>query len=105
MERARANGQPTIAAVAKKMVTNSVRWEFFELDGSTLNANARVTKYIANVDGRNADGQICLGFGDVNQPNGRLDIPTEAFHIPALVRVMKNMYLATRQLIFSRTIR
>ena len=31
--------------------------------------------------------------------------PTEAFHIPELVSIMKNMYLATRQLTFSRTIR
>ena len=54
MERARENGQPTIAAVAKKVVTSSVRRGFFELDGSMLNADARATKYIANVDGRNA---------------------------------------------------
>jgi hypothetical protein len=57
MERARANGQPTIAAVAKKVVTSNVRWGFLELEGSMLNADASVTKYIAKVDGRNADIQ------------------------------------------------
>ena len=54
MERARANGQPTIAAVAKRAVTSSVRWGFLELGGSMLNADARVTKHIAKEDGRNA---------------------------------------------------
>ena len=56
MERARANGQPTIAAVAKKVVTSSVRRGFLELGGSMLNADARVTKYIAKEDGMNAGG-------------------------------------------------
>lgn len=56
IERARENGQPTIAAVAKQVVTSSVRWGFLELDGSMLNADARVTKYIAKEDGRNASG-------------------------------------------------
>ena len=105
MERARANGQPTIAAVAKKAVTSSVRWGFLELDGSMLNADARVTKYIAKEDGRNANRQICLGSGHVDQLCSKCDIPTEAFHIPELVSIMKNIYLATRQLTFSRTIR
>ena len=104
MESARTNGQPTMAAVAKKTVTIRVRWGFLELDGSILNADARVTKYIAKVDGRNADLQ------DVEHPaelidRVKFDVPTEAFHIPELVTIMKSIYLATRQLTFSRTIR
>ena len=59
IESARENGQPTIAAVANRVVTSSVRCGFLELDGSMLNADARVTKYIAKEDGRNADVQIC----------------------------------------------
>jgi hypothetical protein len=69
-----------------------------------LNADARVTKYIAKEDGRNAGRQTHLRSGNVDQLC-KLDTPTEAFHIPELVSIMKNMYLATRQLTFSRTIR
>ena len=104
MERARANGQPTIAAVAKNVVTSSVRRGFLELGGSMLNADARVTKYIAKEDGRNASRRRCSGTGNADQII-ELDVPTEAFHIPELVSIMKNIYLATRQLTFSRTIR
>ena len=70
-----------------------------------LNADARVTKYIAKEDGRNAGRQRYSGSGHVDQLCGKIDIPTEAFHIPELVSIMKNMYLPTRQLTFSRTIR
>ena len=104
MERARANGQPTIAAVAKKAVTSSVRWGFLELGGSMLNADARVTKYIAKEDGRNAGEWTRSGSGNADDLT-ELDIPTEAFHIPELESIMKNVYLATRQLTFSRIIR
>lgn len=67
MERARAKGQPTIAAVAKRVVTSSVRWGFLELGGSMPNADARVTKYIAKEDGRNAGRQLHLGSSDADQ--------------------------------------
>ena len=81
-----------------------MRWGFLELGGSMLKADARVTKYIAKEEGRNADRQTHLGSGHVDQLCG-LGIPTEAFHIPELVSIMKNVYLATRQLTFSRIIR
>ena len=81
-----------------------MRRGFLELGGSMLNADARVTKYIAKEDGRNAGRRTCLGPDNADQFI-ELDTPTEAFHIPELVSIMKNMYLATRQLTFSRTIR
>lgn len=67
MESASANGQPTTAAVANNAVTSSVRCGFFELDGSMLNADARVTKYMAKEDGRNADVQTRSAFGGADQ--------------------------------------
>jgi len=53
-DRASAKGHPTIAPVAKRMVTNKVLCLFFIVDGWRAYANASVVAYIANEEGKKA---------------------------------------------------
>lgn len=53
-ESARANGQPTIAPVANKIVEASVRRLSEREDGFMAKEYANMVVYIANDDGRNA---------------------------------------------------
>lgn len=99
--KASANGHPTIAPVAKRSVDNKVRRPFSALGGARENANANVLAYIANVEGRKAINVVNKGI----QREWVWNIPAEAFHIPALVKSMKNKYLPTRSFTFSTTFR
>lgn len=52
--RASANGQPTMAPVAKYTVARRVRRLFWVLAGSTTYENAKVLAYMANEEGKKA---------------------------------------------------
>lgn len=101
IDRARANGHPTIAPVAKRRVDSRVRRALSVLGGESEKVNANVLAYIAKVEGRNADCVLELDF----LPEDEDDIPVDAFHIPALAKSMKNKYRPTRSLILVTTAR
>jgi len=58
MAIARANGQPTIAPAAKKIVADRVRLSSPTAEGWNAYAQAIAVMYIAKVDGKNAKKKI-----------------------------------------------
>ena len=49
------NGHPTIAPIAKQTVANKTRSSALFIDGRSAKDIANILKYMANVDGRNAE--------------------------------------------------
>jgi hypothetical protein len=54
IERARANGQPTMAPAANRRVAARVLRLFCALEGASAYENAKVVIYMANEEGRSA---------------------------------------------------
>ena len=101
IDRARENGHPTIAPVAKRRVDSRVRRPLSALGSESEKVNAKVFAYMANVEGRNAGCALEIKC----RPEGEDDAPVDALHIPALAKSMKNKYRPTRSLTFVTTAR
>lgn len=82
------NGHPIMAPIAKQIVANKTRSSAFFVDGRSAKDIANILKYMANVEGRNAESNSSL---TVLFKRHQQDVPVEAFHIPALKKSIKNM--------------
>jgi hypothetical protein len=87
-DSASAKGHPTMAPVAKSIVTNKVLCLFFTVDGSSAYANASVVAYIANEEGKKAVW-VLIKTKIATKPR-EVIVPGAAFHMPALNNNMKN---------------